>query len=161
MVLAAAAAIATASPRAATGFALDQPTVTFADEQGRPVALDDFKGRVVILDVWATWCKPCRDELPVLDRLQARLGLQGLVVVPVSVDRKGLSAVEAFYGQLNIVNLAKYTGNLNEIAKVLAVRGLPSTFLLDRNGTEVARIEGPIDWESAEMDALLTRLLER
>jgi thiol-disulfide isomerase/thioredoxin len=147
----------TASPSAEVSSAAAQPAISFADEQGRPVNLDTFKGNVVILEIWATWCKPCRDEFPVLERLKP----QGLSVVPVSVDHRGLSTVDAFYQQLKIVNLAKYTGNMNEITKTFALRGLPSTFLLDRDGREVLRVEGVVSWESAEIGTVLTTLLAR
>jgi thiol-disulfide isomerase/thioredoxin len=175
MVLSAAAAVMTAWQPAGIGFAAAQPIITFADAQGRPVDLDitfadaqgrpvdldAFKGNVVILDFWATWCKPCRDEFPVLDRLQARLGPEGLIVVAVCVDHQGLPAVDAFYEQLKIVNLAKYTGNMNKIAKAFGLRGLPSTLVLDRDGREVVRIEGAAHLESAEIGTVLTRLLAR
>ncbi len=161
MVLSATVAMITAWQPAGLGLAAAEPVVSFADAQGRPVDLDAFKGNVVILEFWATWCKPCRDEFPVLDRLQARLRSQGLIVVPVSVDHRGLPAVDAFYEQLKIINLAKYTGNMNEIAKAFGLRGLPSTFVLDRDGREVLRIEGAAHWESAEIGTVLTTLLAR
>jgi thiol-disulfide isomerase/thioredoxin len=142
-----------------TGIAASQPLVAFADAQGRPVGLDAFKGKVVILDFWATWCAPCRDEFPVLDRLQARFGSKGLVVVAVNVNREGQAAVDAFYKQFNIVNLAKYTGDVRETAKIFGLRGLPSAFVIDRDGNEVSRIEGAADWEGEKIDALLTGLL--
>jgi thiol-disulfide isomerase/thioredoxin len=161
VVLAVAAAAVMVWQVAGIGVATAQTNITFADEQGRPVGLDAFKGQLLILDFWATWCKPCRDEFPVLDRLQARYGLQGLAVVPVSVDREGQIAVNAFYKRLNIVNLAKYTGSMREIVNAFSLRGLPTTFVFDRDGKEVLRVEGPADWEGAEIDALLTRLLAR
>jgi thiol-disulfide isomerase/thioredoxin len=161
VLLSAGAAAVLVFPSARIALAAERPAMSFADAQGRPVGLDAFKGRVVILDFWATWCKPCREEFPVLDRLQARLGARGLAVVAVCVNREGLPAVDAFYDQLGIVNLAKYTGAMNEVAKVFGLRGLPTTLVLDRNGEEVLRLDGSADWEGAEMDALLARLLDR
>jgi thiol-disulfide isomerase/thioredoxin len=143
------------------GFSAPRPAIGFKDAQGRVVGLDAFDGKVVILDFWATWCKPCRDEFPVLDQLQARLGPRGLIVVAVSIDRGGLAAVNTFYDQLSIVNLAKYTGDFRDITNAFDVHGLPNTFVLDRHGNEVVRFEGPADWEGTEISAILTGLLNR
>jgi thiol-disulfide isomerase/thioredoxin len=156
---ASAAVIAAAWQIASTGEAAAEPFIAFADAQGRSIGLDAFKGKVVILDFWATWCAPCRVEFPALDRLQARFESKGLTIVAVSVNREGETAVDAFYKQLNIVNLAKYTGDLNQIARTFRLRGLPTTLVIDRDGNEVSRIDGSADWESEEIDALLTRLL--
>jgi thiol-disulfide isomerase/thioredoxin len=133
--------------------------IAFADEKGRTVSLAEFRGKVVILDFWATWCGPCQKEFPAFDRLQAKLGKRGLAVVPVSIDLKGLPAVDAFYAKLNILYLSKYIDDTRESAKALGLKGLPSTLVLDREGREVTRVEGPADWESKEVIALLNRLL--
>jgi thiol-disulfide isomerase/thioredoxin len=161
LVLAAAAAVPAVRSFTRISFAAPPPVITFADAQGRPVGLETFKGNVVILDFWATWCKPCSEEFPVLDRLQARLRSQGLTVVAVCVNREGLPAVDAFYDKLGIVNLAKYTGNMREVDKTFGLRGLPTTFVFDRDGKEALRIEGSADWESVEIDAVLTGLLKQ
>src|SRR5207244_11691114 len=132
------------------GLAAPRPEITFADAQGRTIILEAFKGKVVILDFWATWCKPCSEEFPVLDRLQARLGPQGLAVVAICLNPEGLAAVDAVYDQFKIANLAKYTGSLREVTKAFRFYGLPSAIVLDRGGNEVFRIEGPADWQGAK-----------
>ena len=84
------------------------PEVRFQDDQGRDLTLGDFRGRVVVLNVWATWCVPCRKEMPTLDRLQARLGGKDFLVVALSLDRKGVEAVRGFYQEVGVENLAIY-----------------------------------------------------
>jgi thiol-disulfide isomerase/thioredoxin len=138
-----------------------EPAFQFADAHGRPLDLDAFRGKVVILDFWATWCKPCRDEFPVLDRLQARLGPQGLAVVAVNLNREGIPAVDDFYRQLGLAHLDKYTGQFRQLAKAFALRGLPTRLVLDRDGKQVMRIEGSADWEGAEIATALAGWLAR
>jgi thiol-disulfide isomerase/thioredoxin len=132
----------------------------FTDAAGHTLTLDAFAGKVVLLDFWATWCKPCRDEFPVFDRLQAQLGPKGLVVVPVSIDLKGMAAVDAFYAETGVTRLAKYSDSSREAAKAAGFAGLPSALLIDRHGREAARIEGAADWESDRIAAILSRLLK-
>jgi thiol-disulfide isomerase/thioredoxin len=84
------------------------PEVRFQDDQGRDLTLVDFQGRVVVLNVWATWCLPCRKEMPTLDRLQARLGGKDFLVVALSIDRKGVEAVRGFYQEIGVENLTIY-----------------------------------------------------
>lgn len=156
------AASAVITGRVATpGFAIPLADVSFTDEHGGLRTLADFQGKVVILDFWATWCKPCRDEFPILDRLQARLGPEGVAVVPICVNRDGLAAIDAFYEQLKIVHLAKYSGTLQAAVKGFGVQGLPTAILLDRNGNEAFRVDGAVDWEGAELDGVLRRLIAR
>lgn len=135
------------------------PAIAFADEKGRPVSPAAFKGKVVLLSFWATWCAPCREEIPALDRLQSKFGGRGLEVAPVSIDLKGLPAVDAFYAKLKIEHLRKYLDDTRESAKTLGLNGVPSTLLLDRNGHEVWRVERPMDWDGEPIAELLTKLL--
>jgi thiol-disulfide isomerase/thioredoxin len=136
------------------------PNITFADDKGRMLSPAEFRGKVVLLDFWATWCKPCQDEFPAFDRLQVKLGERGLAIVPVSIDLKGLPAVDAFYARFKIGHLPKYVDDTRESVKALGLHGLPSTLVLDRQGREVTRVEGPADWDSAAVAALLTKLLD-
>ena len=136
------------------------PSISFTDDSGKPVTLDRFKGKVVVLDYWATWCEPCRAEFPALDQLQERLGPAGVEVVPVSIDRGGRAAVDPFYATLKIAHLAKYLDPKADSVAALHLRGVPTALILDRDGREVARLEGVAAWNGPEMDALFSRLLK-
>jgi len=135
------------------------PPFTFTDQDGKALSLADFKGKVVVLDVWATWCTPCRAEFPRFDRLQAALGEKGLAVVPVSVDLGGRKPVDKFYDDLGVKALSKYLDPSNESAKALGLRGLPTTLIIDREGREIARIEGEAPWDSSETIARFETML--
>jgi thiol-disulfide isomerase/thioredoxin len=135
------------------------PTIVFKDEKGATVDLSGFRGKVVLLDFWATWCVPCRKEMPSLDRLQERLGAKGLVVVPVAIDAKGMPAVEDFYRELDIRRLAKYADDTRESAAAIGLTGVPATIALDRQGREAFRVEGALDWNGLAVTTRLETLL--
>jgi thiol-disulfide isomerase/thioredoxin len=137
------------------------PEIRFANRQGEAVSLADFRGNVVLLNVWATWCAPCRREMPTLDRLQATLGGPDFQVVALSVDRKGLPVVQEFYAELGLETLPMYVDEAGAAQRALNVLGLPTTLLLDREGNEVGRLLGPAEWDSPEMMAFLRDCLER
>ena len=133
------------------------PEVRFQDDQGRDLTLGDFRGRVVVLNVWATWCVPCRKEMPTLDRLQARLGGKDFLVVALSIDRKGVEAVRGFYQEVGVENLAIYVDPSGRGSRGLGLPGLPTTLLIDQEGREVARKMGEAKWDSPEMVSLVER----
>ena len=133
------------------------PEVRFQDDQGRDLTLGDFRGRVVVLNVWATWCVPCRKEMPTLDRLQARLGGKDFLVVALSIDRKGVEAVRGFYQEVGVENLAIYVDPSGKGSHALAIPGVPTTLLIDREGREVARKMGEAEWDRPEMVSLVER----
>jgi len=135
------------------------PAFSFTDQDGKSLTLADFKGKLVVLDVWATWCAPCRAEFPRLDRLQAELGGANLAVVALSVDLGGRKQVDRFYDEIKIKSLAEYLDPAGESAKILGLRGLPTTLILDRQGREVARIEGEAAWDGPDVKALLQTLM--
>ena len=131
------------------------PEVAFQNAHGTTVRLGDFHEKVVLLNIWATWCGPCREEMPTLDRLQAKLGGADFEVVALSIDSAGLSVVEAFYRKIGIRNLALYIDERGKSLGLLGVMGLPTTLLIDRSGHEIARMIGPAEWDSQEMVALI------
>lgn len=131
------------------------PVVRFADGNGRAMTLQDFRGKFVLLNVWATWCVPCRKEMPALDRLQAKLGGPGFEVVAVSIDRDGLPAVQEFYLQTGIKQLRVYLDKSGDASANLGVAGIPTTLLIDRESREIGRKIGPAEWDSPEVVTLI------
>lgn len=129
--------------------------LNFADGQGRPTSLAAFRGRTVLLNVWATWCTPCREEMPTLDRLQAALGGPGFEVVALSIDKGGLPVVQAFYRSLDIRHLKPYLDTEGEATAGLVATGIPLTLLIDTEGREIGRKLGPAVWDDAAMVAQL------
>jgi thiol-disulfide isomerase/thioredoxin len=136
------------------------PEIQFENAQGEAMSLADFRGKVVLLNIWATWCAPCRREMPTLDRLQATLGGPDFQVVALSLDRKGLPVVQEFYAEFGLDTLPIYVDESGEVQRALSVLGLPTTLLLDRDGNEVARLLGPAEWDSPETVAFLRDYLE-
>jgi thiol-disulfide isomerase/thioredoxin len=141
-------------------FATPPSVTSISDAQGRPLDPEALHRKVVMLHFWATWCEPCRREFPVLDRLQGRWGPQGFVIVPVCLGCRGLPAVDAFYERLGIANLAKYTGDMDALAKDFGFSGLPRTFIFDRTGNEGFSVQDPGDWEGLDGEKLRD-LIER
>jgi thiol-disulfide isomerase/thioredoxin len=137
------------------------PEIRFEDGQGRAVTLANFKGKVVLLNIWATWCAPCRREMPTLDRLQVRLGGPDFEVVALSIDRQGIKIVEQFYKELKINHLAMYIDTSGKIGRDLNVRGLPTSLLIDRSGRELAWMIGPADWDSPASIAFIRPYLSK
>jgi thiol-disulfide isomerase/thioredoxin len=144
---------------------LDEPkavaAITFDDGEGRVRSLADFKGKVVLLNIWATWCIPCRKEMPALDRLQASLGGPGFEVVPVSIDRGGRDTVAKFYAETGIGNLAMYIDASGQAVRTLAAVGLPTTLIINREGYEIDRIIGPLEWGAPEIAEFLQRVIAK
>jgi thiol-disulfide isomerase/thioredoxin len=136
------------------------PEVRFTDGDGRPRTLADFRGKVVLLNVWATWCLPCREEMPTLDRLQAALGGQSFEVVALSIDRQGAEVVRTFYSEIGVRNLAQHVDASGQALSALAALGLPTTILIDAEGRELGRLMGPAEWDAPEMVAFLKSIVE-
>ncbi|MFC4350874.1 TlpA family protein disulfide reductase [Fodinicurvata halophila] len=137
------------------------PEIRFKNDDGRLLSLADFRGKVVLLNIWATWCGPCREEMPTLDRLQAELGGPDFQVVALSIDRAGLGVVSEFYDEIRIAHLHKYIDESGQASQQLNAVGLPTTLLLDREGREIARHVGPAEWDTPEMVAFIQRQLGR
>ena len=161
--LAALAALIISLPAAAFNFAptgpKPVPELTFFDADGEEVRLADFQGEVVVLNLWATWCAPCRREMPSLDRLQGRYGGNGLEVIALSLDRGDVAKIREFFEELEISSLAIYQDPTARAGRELGAPGLPTTIVIDRTGQEVGRLLGPAEWDSAEALAVIDALL--
>jgi thiol-disulfide isomerase/thioredoxin len=133
--------------------------LAFTGTDGAPTTLAAFKGKVALVNLWATWCVPCRAEMPALDRLQAALGGDDFSVVPISIDIGDPGRPAAFLDSIGVKNLPLYTDRSTKIfedlkGKGLAV-GLPVTLLLDRNGCSLGHINGPAEWDSEDGQKLI------
>ncbi len=124
----------------------------FDDGQGQDRSLADFRGKIVLLNIWATWCVSCRKEMPALDRLQAALGGGGeFEVVPLSIDRGGVDVVGKFFAEVGIQKLATYLDGSGKAMRELGVIGLPTTLIVDQEGREIGRLIGPAEWDAPDM----------
>ncbi len=135
------------------------PELRFVDAAGRSHTLAEFRGKVVLLNVWATWCEPCREEMPALDRLQARLGSDRFQVLALSVDQQGASIARKFYDEVGIKALTLYVDPTAKAAFVLDAPGLPATLLVDRAGREIGRHLGAVRWDAPDVVARLQRAM--
>lgn len=137
------------------------PQLKFTDKDGRALSLGDFRGKMVLLNIWATWCPPCRKEMPSLDRLQARLGSPGFEVVAASIDQgnDALFIVEEFFREIGIKHLRIYLDSTGGAARTVGALGLPVTLLVDRRGMEIGRLVGPAEWDSPEAIAMIRQHL--
>jgi thiol-disulfide isomerase/thioredoxin len=137
------------------------PELHFVNGEGREMTLAEFERKTVLLNIWATWCVPCREEMPALDRLQAKLGGADFQVVPLSIDREGLPAVKVFYEELGLEALGIYVDRSGKAGRRLNALGIPTTLLIDRKGRELGRTVGPAEWDSDEVVEFLRSVIEQ
>tara|TARA_B110000967_G_C18413960_1_gene330599 strand:- start:42 stop:521 length:480 start_codon:yes stop_codon:yes gene_type:complete len=124
--------------------------VIFKDTDQKDVNLDDYKGKLLILNFWATWCAPCREEMPSLDNLQANIDLNNLKIFPINIGQENLTKSKSFFKDLNIVNLDIYFDPPITLAKKFSLRGVPTTIFFNKEGKEFARVIGSIDFNNKE-----------
>ena len=117
--------------------------------------LKAWQGKIVLLNIWATWCGPCRAEIPTLDRLQAHLGSDRFEVVALSIDRAGVGVVARFFEEIGTEHLRTFIDDSGKVARDLKVFGLPATLLIGRDGRELGRLVGPAAWDTPKMIAFL------
>ena len=129
--------------------------VRFVDGSGAARSLSDWKGKVVLLNLWATWCAPCRKEMPALDRLQKALGSDVFEVVPLNLDRGGVETAKKFLDQIKNEALKLYADPSTRASTELNAVGMPTTILIDRDGRELGRIVGPAEWDGADAQRLI------
>lgn len=126
------------------------PQLAFEDDKGHKLTVADFRDKVLLINLWATWCAPCREEMPALERLQEKLGGRDFEVVALSIDPGGAAAVRRFYDETGVRSLAIYVDPAMQAASSLHVIGVPTTLLIDRKGREIGRHTGPAKWDAQE-----------
>lgn len=132
----------------------------FRDQYGNEVTLADYEGKVVVLNFWATWCPPCRAEMPGIDRLSGEMAGDDVEVLALSTDRFDVERVAAFFDEINVEHLRVLQDRKGAVARRAGVLGLPVTVILDRQGREIGRVQGEAEWDSADVKAIITRVVE-
>jgi thiol-disulfide isomerase/thioredoxin len=135
------------------------PDVAFRDVAGGEHRLGDWKGRVILVNYWATWCAPCRQEMPALDRLQAAMGGDRFAVVTIATGRNAVPAIERFFAETGVRHLPILLDARSALARASGVAGLPATVLIDAAGREVGRVIGEAAWDSPEAMALIAAVI--
>jgi thiol-disulfide isomerase/thioredoxin len=138
------------------------PQLNFSGPDGKKLTLADFRGRDLLLNLWATWCVPCRQEMPALDRLEAKLGGENFEVVTINIDTARLDRPKAFLSEIGVKSLNFYSDNKADVFQVLKqggkVLGLPTTILVGKDGCEIGTLAGPAQWDSGDGLALIEAL---
>jgi len=125
-------------------------SLTFLDDKNQKIDLNDFQGNLILMNFWATWCAPCKEEMPSLDSLLEKKELNNLKIFPINVGQDSTKKASKFFEDLKIKNLDIYFDNPTTLAKKLRLRGIPTSILFNKNGEEFARISGSIDFEDKE-----------
>lgn len=131
------------------------PELAFTDAEDKPLTLADYKGKAVLLNFWATWCAPCVKEMPSLDKLQAEMGKDRFVVLPLSLDGPSKPKVAPFYADKKLAHLGIYFDKGKKVMGALDISVLPTSVLIDAQGREIGRLEGEADWDKPEALALM------
>lgn len=136
-----------------------QPTLTFKGPDGAEMTLEDYRGKIILVNVWATWCAPCVIEMPMLNELQAQRGGDNFDVITISVDRQQYDA-ETFFKENKLTALTPWHDGTYSLAAKVSAPGLPVSIFYNRTGREIARVSGEVDWTSDEARAYIDHLLE-
>jgi thiol-disulfide isomerase/thioredoxin len=137
------------------------PDTPFQDGEGDTIALSDFSGKVLVVNLWATWCAPCIREMPTLDSLQADLGGDAFHVIALSQDREGARVAKPFMVKNGWENLGLYVSDGTTFARAAKIRGLPTTLIIGADGREVARLEGTAEWNDPDIKDALSALIAK
>src|SRR6195952_3186646 len=136
------------------------PDLAFVDGNGQAKKLSDYKGRTVLVNLWATWCVPCRKEMPALDNLQGKLGSDKFAVVAVNIDTRNAEKPKAFLRDANLTKLGNFSDTkakvFQDLKSIGLALGMPTSVLVDGQGCEIANIAGPAEWDSPDALKLLT-----
>jgi len=139
--------------------AVDSSDAVFFAEDGSEMTLAAYEGQYVVLNFWATWCAPCRQEMPQLSALQDLMGGDDLQVVTIATGRNPAPAIDRFFAEIEVENLPKHTDPRQSLSRSMGVLGLPVTVVLDREGNEIARMQGEADWSSDSAIAVMEALI--
>jgi thiol-disulfide isomerase/thioredoxin len=137
---------------------LPAPAISFVDLAGNTVSLSEFTAKIVLVNLWATWCEPCLREMPSLERVQSRLG-DKLAVVAISEDHRGSKTVEPFIDKLGLKSVKIYLDPKSAVERAFKVRGLPTSILIDREGRVLGRVEGAAEWDAPKLLGILKSFL--
>ncbi len=133
---------------------------TFTTGEGAEARLTDYKGKVTLVNFWATWCAPCRKEMPMLAELQDEFGGEDFEVVTIAVGRNARPAMEKFFEEIGVTDLPLHIDRPMTLSRAMGVLGLPVTILVDREGREVARLQGDAVWNSDSAKAIIRAMIE-
>ena len=131
--------------------------ITFLNTKNDELNLDDYKGNLVLLNFWATWCAPCKEEMPSLDQLQSNEKLNNLKIFPINIGQENLKKSRKFFKDLSIKNLEVYFISSINLPKKLQLRGIPTTILINKDGLEFARIIGSVDFKDEKFIRWLSK----
>lgn len=136
------------------------PETEYTRADGTIGTLADFQGRYVVLNFWATWCAPCRAEMPTLSNLQTEMGSEDFEVVTIATGRNAPTAMAKFFDEIGVDNLPLHTDPKSALARAMGVFGLPITIIIDPEGHEIARLQGDAHWDSESAKAIIAALVE-
>lgn len=136
------------------------PDFTFPDLHGKEVSLSDYRGKVVLVNIWATWCGPCRDEMPSMQRLYERLKGKDFEILAVSIDSTGSKAVAPFMEELNLTFPALLDPE-GKIRTLYGITGVPESYVVDKKGILVEKVIGPLDWSTPKVLRFFQDLIHR
>jgi len=136
------------------------PSTPFNGEDGAEMTLADYAGKITVVNFWATWCAPCRHEMPMLSDLQTNLGGDDFEVVTIATGRNAPVAMKKFFEEINVDNLPLHADPRMTLSRQMGVLGLPVTVIVDRDGQEIARLQGDADWSSESAATILKTLID-
>ncbi len=122
--------------------------IEFFDSKNKKISLDDFNSKILIVNFWATWCAPCKEEMPHLDQLKSNYNSKDIEIIPINIGGENLKKSKFFFEELNIKNLEIFSGSSIELTKKFKLRGIPTTIFIDKNNYEFARVIGFIDFKN-------------
>ncbi|MCG9966402.1 MAG: TlpA disulfide reductase family protein [Shewanella sp.] len=135
--------------------------VAFSDVNGKPIDFSQYKGRVVMVNMWATWCPPCVRELPAIERLATKFKAEEFALLPISIDADGKQQVQPFLTSLGMANFNSYYDPTQKLGQVFPLDTIPATFILDQNGQLIAFVRSFVDWDDAKAVALIQAFIDK